>query len=124
MRVYWEDPEDPQSTIAAAPLTGEDLEASLRDAGEEYTVEDYLREEDVYEETCATYRYLQEYLRAYRPGILQRLTFREWMDLVADTTDVRARAPESRWAQPPRPIPPQRQLPPWPRQLVSLGTAR
>lgn len=105
-------------------LQGEDLVACLEEAGDEYTLEDYLAEEGVLQETTALYQSLQAYQQTYLPGILQNLCWDHVADLVARTSRLTSSTHPVAASSPaiPAPIPQTRTKAPWPRTLISLGT--
>ena len=125
MRLYWDDitgrDEDGQSTLVYSETTSEELESTLTAVGQEYTIDDYVEDEDIYEETLDLYLYIVDYLRTQRPGILQRFSWNQWTELVTETTDVIPPATQ-RMSRIPRPV--VKRIEPWRRQLVSLGTCR
>lgn len=114
--VGWDDTEP--SDVAPRLPTAEEIERTLLCLGSA-TAEDYLADEEVYHETLTLYRSLLAYIDLYRPGILQRLTWDDWVELVLATTDVRAAPPGPR-APPPLPL--SRHPPRWERRLTTLGT--
>lgn len=105
-------------------LMGEELIAAIEGAGDELTIDDYLAEEDVLRESVALYRSLQTYLETYTPGILQKLTWDEFAELVARTSVIARPPPLSRLAKIPPPIPASRVIPAWKGEMVTLQLSR